>query len=143
MTGRKPASSAALANRTTPYRPPWSVSARLDSPSSTARSTSSSTAEAPSRNEKFEWQWSSAYEVDGMPVLQLGWTDDDRTNVRYRELQIVAPHFDRSLRLRGRGQRDSGPCRGTPPRGIGRQRALTHKGDDRHQRAIVDRSETW
>ena len=60
MTGCRPASSAAVVNRTEPYRPLWSVAARPVRPSSTARSTSSSGAEAPSRNEKLVWAWSSA-----------------------------------------------------------------------------------
>ena len=47
-------------NRTAPYRPLWSVAASPVSPSSTARSTSSSGGEAPSRNEKLVWAWSSA-----------------------------------------------------------------------------------
>ncbi len=63
MTGWRPAASAALTNRTAPYRPLWSVTASPVSPSSTARSTRSSGADAPSRNEKFVWQWSSAYGV--------------------------------------------------------------------------------
>ena len=62
-TGWSPAASAALTNRTAPYRPSWSVTASPVSPSSTARSTRSSGADAPSRNEKLVWQWSSAYGV--------------------------------------------------------------------------------
>ena len=51
--------------RTGPRRtgPAWSVTASPVSPSSTARSTRSSGGEAPSRNEKLVWQWSSAYGV--------------------------------------------------------------------------------
>ena len=61
MTGWSPASSAAAEKRTAPYRPSWSVAARPVRPSSTARATRSSGAEAPSRNEKFVCAWSSAY----------------------------------------------------------------------------------
>src|ERR1035437_738938 len=38
-------------------------------PSSTARATNSSGAEAPSRNEKYVWQWSSAYAATRVVVL--------------------------------------------------------------------------
>ena len=65
ITGRIPASSAAAAKRTTPYRPFRSVTARPVRPSSTARSTSWSASDAPSRNEKFEWQCSSANGAGG------------------------------------------------------------------------------
>ena len=53
------------ARRNGPRRtgPAWSVTARPVSPSSTARSTRSSAGDAPSRNEKLVWQWSSAYGV--------------------------------------------------------------------------------
>ena len=61
MTGCNPAASAAAENRTAPYRPWWSVIASPARPSSTARATRSSGADAPSRNEKWLWQWSSAY----------------------------------------------------------------------------------
>ena len=63
MTGCRPTASAAPTNRTAPYSPAWSVTASPVSPSSTARSTRSSAGEAPSRNEKLVWQWSSAYGV--------------------------------------------------------------------------------
>ena len=61
MTGCSPAASAAAENRTAPYRPWWSVIASPARPSSTARATRSSGADAPSRNEKWLWQCSSAY----------------------------------------------------------------------------------
>ena len=48
------------AKRTTPYSPSWSVTARPERPSSAARSTMSSTGDAPCRNEKLVWLWSSA-----------------------------------------------------------------------------------
>ena len=60
MTGCSPAASAAAENRTAPYNPWWSVIASPAIPSSTARETRSSGAEAPSRNEKWLWQCSSA-----------------------------------------------------------------------------------
>ena len=60
MTGRTPAASAAVVKRTTPYSPSWSVTARPERPSSAARSVMSSTVDAPCRNEKLEWLWSSA-----------------------------------------------------------------------------------
>ena len=60
MTGCSPAASAAAENRTAPYRPWWSVIASPARPSSTARATRSSGADAPSRNEKWLWQCSSA-----------------------------------------------------------------------------------
>jgi len=60
MTGRTPAETAAEVKRTTPYSPSWSVTARPDKPSSAARSVMSSTVEAPCRNEKLVWLWSSA-----------------------------------------------------------------------------------
>src|SRR6476659_8305959 len=73
-TGWIPTASAALTKRTAPYRPLWSVTASPVSPSSTARSTRSSGADAPSRNEKFVWQWSSAYGVcaTGRSGLEAG-----------------------------------------------------------------------
>ena len=66
MTGWTPAAIAAVAKRTTPYSPSWSVTARPDRPSAAARSTMSSTGDAPCRNEKLVWLWSSAY-VGCMP----------------------------------------------------------------------------
>ncbi len=60
MIGRMPTASAAVAKRTTPYSPSWSVTASPDRPRSAARSTMSSTGEAPCRNEKLVWLWSSA-----------------------------------------------------------------------------------
>ncbi len=59
-TVRSPAAAAASANRTTPYRPSWSVTANASNPSLTASATSSSGWLAPSRKLKFEWQCSSA-----------------------------------------------------------------------------------
>src|SRR5262245_18654154 len=56
-----PTSLAATWARTTPATLSRSVTARATYPSSAARSTSSCGWEAPSRNEKFVRQWSSAY----------------------------------------------------------------------------------
>ncbi len=56
----RPTAWAASAKRTTPYSPSWSVTASASSSSRAASSASCSGWETPSRNEKLEWQCSSA-----------------------------------------------------------------------------------
>ena len=57
-------SRAACANSIEPETESWSVSASAVWPRSSAAATSSSGCEAPSRNEKAEWQWSSTYDTN-------------------------------------------------------------------------------
>ena len=60
---RTPVPFSAWAISIAPCRPSWSVSASAVWPCSTASPASSWGCEAPSRNEKAEWQWSSAYGI--------------------------------------------------------------------------------
>jgi hypothetical protein len=55
-----PTDSAAVTNRTAPYSPAWSVTGERAETDLGGRSTRSSGADAPSRNEKLVWLWSSA-----------------------------------------------------------------------------------
>ena len=61
---RRPSDAAACANSIDPETELWSVSASAWWPRSSAATTSSSGSEAPSRNEKAEWQWSSTYDTN-------------------------------------------------------------------------------
>ncbi|MCU0292088.1 MAG: hypothetical protein MUF10_08885 [Thermoanaerobaculaceae bacterium] len=54
-----PAAFAALKKRGWPYTPARSVTATAGSPSSAARSATTSGSDAPSRNENAVWAWSS------------------------------------------------------------------------------------
>ncbi len=59
--GRTPSGWQAEANSIAPQTPSWSVIASASWPCAAAAAASSSGEEAPSRNEKPEWQWSSTY----------------------------------------------------------------------------------